>query len=95
MKHDIFAGRQTVLERRAEDTLRATALESSDVLETKVTEAARDANRPLPALGDLEMSIMFHVANPVAIVLGGTAVPTGFTAGTGSISRLAPTAERS
>jgi hypothetical protein len=54
----LFIHNQEVLEHRAEDTLRATALASSDVLESKVTEAARDANRPLPALGDLEMSIV-------------------------------------
>ena len=49
---------QDVLEERAEDTLKATALANSKVLESGVERLARDAHRPIPAIGDLEISIL-------------------------------------
>lgn len=48
---------QEVLEERAEDTLKSTALANSQLLESKVERVARDARRPVPAMGDLEISI--------------------------------------
>jgi hypothetical protein len=48
---------QGVLEERAEDTLKSTALANSQLLENKVERVARDARRPIPAIGDLEISI--------------------------------------
>jgi len=48
---------QEVLEERAEDTLKATALANSQLLEGNVEKMARDARRPIPAIGDLEISI--------------------------------------
>jgi hypothetical protein len=48
---------QDILETRAEDTLRATALASNKILETNMERTARDARQPVPAMGDMEISI--------------------------------------
>jgi len=48
---------QEILEERAEDTLKSTALANSQLLESNVERMARDARRPVPAIGDLEISI--------------------------------------
>jgi hypothetical protein len=53
----LFVRNQEVLERRAEEKLVAAALANNTVLENKVEQAASDAGRPLPSLGDLEISI--------------------------------------
>lgn len=53
----LFVHNQEVLERRAEDKLVAAALANNKILESKVEEAASDAGRSLPSLGDLEISI--------------------------------------
>ena len=53
----LFVHNQEVLERRAEEKLVAAALANNSILESKVEQAASDAGRPLPSLGDLEISI--------------------------------------
>jgi len=48
---------QGVLEERAEETLKATALANNQLLESGVERLARDARRQIPTIGDLEISI--------------------------------------
>ncbi len=48
---------QEILEERAEDTLKSTAMANSQLIENKIERVARDARRPVPAMGDLEISI--------------------------------------
>jgi hypothetical protein len=48
---------QGILEERAEDNLKATALANNKLLENRIEMTAREARHSIPPIGDLEISI--------------------------------------
>lgn len=48
---------QDILEVRAEENFKTTALANNELLENRIETTAREARRPIPKIGDLEISI--------------------------------------
>ena len=60
----LFVHNQEILEQRAEDNLKATALANNQLLEKRLEVSARDAGRKMPNVGEFEMSLSEESKNP-------------------------------